>query len=237
MAQRVFFFVIGPDSADAWFPQLAANASAGPLELSADAAKRLCDPQFARALTDANLAFCAVGSEFVCAMPQTISGVALAAGQSGWEILPAEDAERIRMIMPSLAGGAGDSSETRLLKAAAQLALNEPWDVFALWLPKLSHVERLAEIIAWQTPDVAICGVSLSEAQSCWFCRLRGVTAHPLPLRPVEDVLPTVLTLAGAIPPPGLPGTPCDFRAAAAPDYSPQDEKEIQKRLEALGYI
>lgn len=132
----------------------------------------------------------------------------------------------------------------RRLQAARQLALNEPWDAFALWL-SLQQAEfpaageRLRELLALLTPDIAVCGLLLGGPQaSRWSWRSQQAGGGPLPTRPAEDIPATVLKALGIKTPPHLPGMAVDFSDAGRPGgYTPQEEREIQKRLEDLGYL
>mgnify|MGYP001612116410 CR=1 FL=1 len=74
--------------------------------------------------------------------------------------------------------------------------LTEPWDVFALWLPLAeadlaSASGKLTRFFASLTPDIAVCGVLLSESSGCrWLLRtLRDQTVDVVDAEPEHDAV------------------------------------------------
>jgi hypothetical protein len=256
MSQRAFFLVIVTESSQAcdWLGGLVPQARSGPLVASADPSASLAHGVFFDALFASRRVVCAVGNEWLGALPRRFRGLFVGGNARGLspKVLPRVHAARVRSMLAGLGKleTRNQKRETcvapglRRLSVAQQLVLCEPWDVFTLWLllPEADLPQagqKLSEIFSLLTPDIAVCGVLLSGAQQChWFCRVQGGSGGPLPPRPVEDVLPTLLTVLGISVPPALPGTPLDLeKAVASPGYTPEDERAIQKRLEDLGYL
>jgi hypothetical protein len=240
MAQRAFFFVVSTEApaAGAWFERLLPQACGGPLAPSADAAASLQRPAFFGTLAAARLTLCAVGKEWSGSLPRRFHGVGLAeAGGTVRRQCPPSAMEKRSHCLRTVAPG------LRRLDAAARVVLNEPWDCFVLWLPLAEADlapagERLRDLLATLTPDIAVCGVLLSTQDSRWLWRVHGASAGTLPPRPVADVLPTVLKTLGLPVPAALPGSIAELAGAArVSGYTPQEEREIQKRLEDLGYL
>jgi len=259
MSQRAFFLVMVTESSRAcdWLVTVLPRARSGPLTqpsppwgegrvrgVPADPASDLAHKAFFEALFASGRVLCAVGNEWLGALPRRFCGLAVGENPRGFKALPRARAAHALSLLEGLPGGVGEAVSLRRLNVAEKLILCEPWDVLSLWLPLLEPDspqagKKLSEILAWLTPDIAVCGVLLGGAQNCrWFWRLQGGSGGALPPRPVADVLPTLLSVLGISTPPALQGTPVDLgKAGASSGYTPEDERAIQKRLEDLGYL
>jgi len=277
MSQRAFCLVIASESPQAsdWLARLLPQARSGPLTprsppwgegsargAPADPGASLAHKEFFEALCEPRraLCLCAVGNEWLGALPRRFSGLAVGENARGSspKVLPRVRAAHIRSLLQRVTADGCEAPGLRRLSVAKQLVLCEPWDVFFLWLPLAeAHLpqggQRLGEMLSWLTPDIAVCGVvvtagtdsqfpnsrKLVSVPACrWFWRLHKGGCEPLPPRPVEDVLPSLLSVLGINAPPALPGTALDLqRAGASSGYTPDDERAIQKRLEDLGYL
>ncbi|MGD0089404.1 MAG: hypothetical protein ABSE73_05740 [Planctomycetota bacterium] len=158
-------------------------------------------------------------------------------------MLPPACRERVRRLLASAREAEHTSSALRLANAALQLVLNEPWDVFALWLAlekqELSAASGpVGRLLALLTPDVAVCGVLLNGLQGSRWAMRTLQPGGPLPTRPAADIAATLLRTLGIGAPPALPGVAVDLDSAPSPSgYKPEEERAIQKRLEDLGYL
>jgi len=244
MGQRVLFFVVAGESDEV--PDAAAfrdqSLRTGSLPATPDAQALLLDRRFFEALSAARLTLCAIGREWIPALPERFRGVAVAENRSGWQVAPASAAERVKSWLAD--SGAATAAQRRL-DAAASAILNEPWDLFALWVPvkeaaATAHVtEQLRKLMVSQTADVVVIAVFLPKSGSgSWLLRSPSGETAALPPHLAEDILPTVLFALGAPVPEGLHGTPLNLEQEQKPaGYSPEDEREIQRRLEDLGYL
>jgi hypothetical protein len=247
MAQRALFLVIDSESRHAsdWFAGLLPHARHGALTAAtlADAMVYLRNRCFLDTVRSEHV-LCAVGDEWNCHLPRNFHGVFLSQRQRGWKVFPVECRDRILRLLQYTPVADRMTPGIRRLEGAAQLARNEPWDIFALWLPlDIAGLEpagvQLKELVRLLTPDIAVCAVLRSESAGCrWFLRTPDGGSDALPTRPIEDVPATLLKLLEIPVPSALPGKALDLNVASKPSgYTVDEEREIQKRLEDLGYL
>ncbi|MCY3024569.1 MAG: hypothetical protein NTW87_36810 [Planctomycetota bacterium] len=247
MAQRALFLVVDSPAPHAgeWFAGLLPRARHGRLTSTtlSDATAHLRNRCFLDAVRSERI-LCVVGDEWSRHLPRVFRGVFVSPRRRGWKVFPAKCRDRIERLLQNTPATDRTPPATRRLDAAAQLMLNEPWDFFSLWL-SLSDAglapagEQVKELVNRLTPDIAVCAVLLSESSGCrWLLRTQSGGGEVLPPRPIEDVLPTLLGVVGVTVPSALPGKPLDLNAAGKPSgYTAEEEREIQKRLEDLGYL
>jgi hypothetical protein len=221
---RVFCFVIDNQASDVSQPwdALAGSCLHGTLTSSDDIRRAVIDPAWIKAVTDSKLAVVLVGEEWKPALPPRFRG--------------------------TCAGDASDPLAKRLTDVE-NFSLNEPWELLAVWLPvsSPSDTNSLTAIRPFLTklpPDVGVIGVLLDNPKSKiqnpksnWLCSAPKLAASDAGPRPIQDVLVTMLAWLGVNPPKPFKGERLELSPEKTSGYSPAEEREIQKRLEDLGYL
>lgn len=200
-----------------------AGVVSGPLSAAADSQ---AVPVLLESVLRAGATMCLVGAEWL-AHAGTLRGVAVAYNGNGLRVLPDAAAERVRRLC-------GPAQHHVAL--AEMLILNEPWDLFALWLKRDDAVETdvLHRLAAEQTADVTVIAIS----STAWVVRAAGAPSQTMPACRFEDLLATALASLGAPIPEALGATPLALnQPAASGGYTTEDERVIQQRLEDLGYL
>jgi hypothetical protein len=187
---------------------------------------------------------CAIGREWLVQVPNQFCGVMISNRDEGrWKVLPQDAEERVRKCLSRQSESCAALPSARRAAAAVRLTLNEPWDVLALWLTPVDAElrptgEQLRRLLKVLTPDIAVCAVLLLPGNDAyWWWREKGAETGDLPNASVEAVVPTLLRAIGVPIPPQL-GQPVDLlQTPQNSGYTSAEEREIQKRLEDLGYL
>ena len=249
MSHRAILAVIEtePSVFNPHWDQLAARSLHGALSSGDSTRKALFNPAWLRAISSARLSQLLVGQEWLDAAPARFRSIAVSDDAAGWRCMPASTKIRVERMFDDAKLKTDSPSPLRRIAAAAVLAENEPWDFLALSLPipsgssagDVELVARgLASFLARQPADIASAVLLLAgESQSRWLLHTPSVAPATADGHPAQDVVATVLGWLNVEPPADFKGKSIELAAQAPNVYSADDEKEIQKRLEDLGYL
>jgi hypothetical protein len=221
---RVFCFVIESLAGEvpSQWDSLAGSCLHGTLGPAAegenDARRAILDPSWIKAVTSSRLSVVAVGEEWKAALPPRFRG--------------------------KFVGNEAGGSISQRLSQLEHCNANEPWELLSVWLPVSSsdadQLDTLRKFIGNLPPDIGSIGVLFnpkSKSSSQWLCSAAKMQAADAGPRPIEDVLVTMLAWLGVTPPKPFKGSRLEIAPEKTSGYSPAEEREIQKRLEDLGYL
>ena len=233
MPQRVIFVVIHgePSQFTAQWDQLAALSLRGSVANGAAARATLFSAPWIQAVAAARLSRVTLGTDWRDAAPVRSRTLAVFAQHGKWNCLPASSEARIATLL----------EKAMPLAATKKLAAAEPWDLLGISLPLPADTDafaaELAQFLAAQPADVATVITLCGSDSAKWLCHTQGLAPGDGGERSINDVLATVLGLLGVDAPPELNGSRLEATIDKISGYSVDDEKEIQKRLEDLGYL
>ncbi len=234
MPQRVIFVVVHGEPSDftAQWQQLSVHSLSGTVLAGASARGRLFSAEWIQAVAAARLSRVTVGTDWRDAAPVRSRALAVFTENGKWRCLQPSSEARVAATLAAL---------PTPLSVAQKLSAEEPWDLLGISLPLPADAEMfakdLATFLAAQPTDVGtvitLCGMSDAK----WLCHTQGLKSGDGGERPIEDVLATVLAWLNVEAPATLKGARLESTVDRASGYSVEDEKEIQKRLEDLGYL
>jgi hypothetical protein len=234
MPQRVIFVVIhgAPSQFAPQWQQLAAHSLHGTISGGGDPRAVVFSADWLQALAAAKLSRVTIGTDWRDAAPVRSRTLAVFTQDSRWRALPASSEARISTQLEQL---------TTPLAVAQKLATEEPWDLLGVSLPLPQEVDafaqELAKFLAAQPADVGTVMMLCGGNDTRWLCHTPGIAPGDGGERPIDDVLITALAWLNVEAPQSLKGARLESSASKPAGYSEQDEKEIQKRLEDLGYL
>ena len=234
MPQRVIFVVIHGDPsqfAPQW-QQLAAHSLHGTIAGGGEPRATIFSAAWIQALTAAKLSRVTLGTDWRDAAPVRSRTLAVFTQDGSWHALPASSEARISTQLAQV---------TTPLAAAQKLAAEEPWDLLGVSLPLPQDVQTfaadLAQFLAAQPADVGTLMTLCGGDDTRWLCHTPGIAPGDGGEHSINDLLVTALAWLNVEVPATLSGTRLESSAPKSSGYSEQDEKEIQKRLEDLGYL
>jgi hypothetical protein len=245
MPQRAILIVVDSPALDfsAQWEQLAARSLHGELTFDDAARAALFNPGWLHAIASARLSKILIGNEWRETTPARFRCIALGEEGEHWRCTPASAQPRVERLLQDAKIPAAAPIASHRIAAAALLAENEPWDFLTVCLPIPSAgsadaiAQDLASCLTRQPADAAIVALLLAGANSRWLCHTPGAAAAAGSAQSIQNIIATVLSALNVQPPESLQGTPIKIGAAASNPYSVEDEREIQKRLEDLGYL
>ena len=248
MPQRVILIVLDSPQSDfsAQWEQLAARSLHGDLVYDDSARAALFNPEWLHAIASARMSKILIGNEWRETTPARFRCVAVGEDGDRWLCVPSSAQSRIDRLfqdasIPSSAAGA--PAALRRIAVAALLAENEPWDFLTVCLPIPSGdsadaiARELAAFLTRQPADAAIVTVLFAGKNSRWLCHTPGCAPAAAGPQTIQNVIATALACLTVPLPGNLRGTPVALGEAPSNPYSADDEREIQKRLEDLGYL